>query len=131
MNKVKISTPAPIKNESINEALASNSETEKSNKTSIEPSFEELKVEEVVAQIEAMHDTNSHLTDAEIDSLLNNAQQEIANQKIFDEQTNTVNAMALLENVEQDLDRTFRDKVFEKLKDSYKNIRTAYANRNN
>lgn len=130
-NKVKKSIPALKKNETINEAVASNSETEKTNKISIEPSFEELKVEEVVAQIQTLQDTNSFVSDAEIDSLLNNAQQEITNQKFFDEQTNTVNAMALLEDVEQDLDRSFRDKVFEKLKDSYKNIRTAYANRNN
>ena len=130
-NKIKKNIPAPIKNESINEAIANNTIEEKTIETPIETSFEELKIEEVVAQIQNLQETNSYVSDAEIDSLLNSAQQEIANQKIFDEHTNTVNAIALLEAVELDLDRTFRDKVFEALKESYKNVRTAYTNRNN
>lgn len=122
---------APLPKETVKEAIASNTKEEKTIESPIETSFEDLKVEEVVAQIQNLQETNTYVSNAEIDSLLNSAQQEIANQKIFDEHTNTVNAMALLEDVEQDLDRTFRDKVFEALKDSYKNVRTAYANRNN
>jgi hypothetical protein len=121
----------PKPEEKVNQAIASQTTEEKSKEDTLETSFEDLKVEEVVAQIQNLKETNAQVTNAEIDSLLTKAQEEIAQQRIFDSQTNTVNALTLLEDVEQDLDRSFRDKVFEALKDSYKNVRTAYANRNN
>ena len=94
-------------------------------------SFKEVKAQEVVAQIETPLDTNFQVGDAEIESLLNSAQEDIANQNSFNQETNTVDAMALLEDVEIDLERTFRDKVFESRKSSMQNVSTAIAQRNN
>jgi len=94
-------------------------------------SFKEIKAQEVVAQIETPLETNSQVGDAEIESLLNSAQEDIANQNSFNQETNTVDAVALLEDVEIDLERTFRDKVFESLKSSMQNVSTAIAQRNN
>ena len=45
--------------------------------------------------------------------------------------TNSVNADALLYEVESELDKTFRDKVFKELKIQFKSIKNAVAQRNN
>ena len=41
-----------------------------------------------------------------------------------------VDAEALLENVEAELDQSFRNKVFEAIKSSYNSVKTAVAQRN-
>ena len=43
----------------------------------------------------------------------------------------TVDANALLQDVESDLQQSFRNKIFEALKNSYETIKTAVAERNN
>jgi len=42
-----------------------------------------------------------------------------------------VDAMALLIEVEDEIDQSFRDRIFKKLKDGLFKARTAIANRNN
>ena len=69
----------------------------------------------------------------EVDALLADAM--AANQK---EQSNTLvldknleaNANALLENVEQELDESFKEKIFKKIKNGLRNTGTAINNRN-
>ncbi|PHQ62576.1 MAG: hypothetical protein COC08_00130 [Maribacter sp.] len=70
------------------------------------------------------------MTDAEVDSLLRKAQEEILANKIFGEDY-SVDAMALLNEVEDELDQSFRDQIFETLKIGFLKVRTAVANRNN
>ncbi|NNK21468.1 MAG: hypothetical protein HKP07_09175, partial [Flavobacteriaceae bacterium] len=41
-----------------------------------------------------------------------------------------VDALALLADVEEEVNRSFRDQLFEKLKDGYLKVRTAIAYRN-
>ncbi len=90
----------------------------------------DIKILEVVAQVDALENDNIDLTDAEVDSLLRRAQQEILASKVF-RKDHTVDAMALLTDVENELDQSFRDKIFESLKTGFVKVRTAVADRNN
>ncbi|SDE89930.1 hypothetical protein SAMN05421636_108229 [Pricia antarctica] len=89
----------------------------------------ETKIAEVVAQVEQLETENSTVTDAEIDSLLRGAQRQILKDKIF-RSDKSVDAMALLADVENEIDRSFRDQIFDALKDGFLKIRTAVADRN-
>lgn len=98
-----------------------------------EDSEEELinsKLLEIVTVVDFHEQNNTALTDAEVDALLRNAQQEILNDKLFHKNGN-VDAIALLSEVEVELDQSFRDKVFENLKEGFQKVRTAVVNRNN
>ncbi len=90
----------------------------------------DTKIAEVVAQVNLLEQGDGELTDAEVDSLIRRAQREILTDKIF-RQDKTVDAMALLTEVEDELDQTFRDQIFEKLKAGFIKVRTAVADRNN
>jgi len=89
------------------------------------------KIEEVIAQVNIMEQNNKVITDAEIDSLLWQAQKEILADKTFRKDQTMVDATALLSEVEGELDQTFRDRIFEKLKTGFIKVRTAVADRNN
>lgn len=88
------------------------------------------KVEGVLARVQDLEATKGDVTDAEVDSLLRKAQQEILVKKWLN-QDNHVDAMVLLSEVETELDQSFRDRVFEKLKSGFIKVRTAVADRNN
>lgn len=88
------------------------------------------KIAEVLSQVNLLEKENSILTDVEVDSLLRKAQTEILTDKIFME-NQKVDAMALLTEVEGELDQTFRDQIFESLKSGFIKVRTAVADRNN
>ena len=87
------------------------------------------KVEEVVAQVQIMENAKQDVTDAEVDSLLRDAQREILTNKLF-ANGGSVDAMSLLAEVEDELDESFRDQIFDALKSGYLKIRTAVADRN-
>ena len=88
------------------------------------------KINELVARVDSLELNNTTVTDAEIDALLRKAQNEILELRIF--RTNhKVDAMALLTEVEDELDSSFRDQLFETLKNGYLKVRTAVADRNN
>ena len=87
------------------------------------------KLEEVVAQVELMESTQQDVTDAEVDSLLRAAQQQILTNKFFSN-SGSVDAMSLLAEVEDELDESFRDQIFDALKSGYFKLRTAVADRN-
>ncbi|NQX85021.1 MAG: hypothetical protein HRT67_03825 [Flavobacteriaceae bacterium] len=94
--------------------------------------IETLKAKEVVAQILELKETKAEVSDAEIEALLDAAHKEITLQRIYNEDTKTVDADALLRDVEFDIEEeSFRSKVFEMLKAGYKEIKTAVAERNN
>ena len=87
------------------------------------------KVMEIVAQVDVL-EQHSKVTEAEVDSLLKRAQQEILQEKIFKTHT-SVDALALLTAVEDELDQSFRDQIFNSLKAGFLKVRTAVADRNN
>lgn len=87
------------------------------------------KVEEVVAQVELMESVRQDVSDAEVDSLLRAAQRQIMTDKMFSK-NGSVDAMSLLAEVEDELDESFRDQIFDALKSGYLKLRTAVADRN-
>jgi len=93
--------------------------------------LEEVKVMDVVNQIKALDMDGTAVTNQEIEALLKQAEKDILKQRIYNETTRTVDADALLQDVEMDLDQSFRTKVFEALKSRYKTVKTAVAERNN
>ncbi|WP_372752186.1 hypothetical protein [Mariniflexile sp.] len=93
--------------------------------------FEEQKIQDVVAKVQHMKNQNQEVTDAAIDALLFEAQKEIRLQRMYNINTGIVDATILLQEVESDLDQSFRNKVFDAIKASYNSIKTAVAQRNN
>lgn len=94
--------------------------------------IETLKAKDVVAQIIELKETKAEVTNDEIEALLDAAHKEITLQRIYNEDTKTVDADALLRDVEFDIEEeSFRSKVFEMLKAGYKEVKTAVAERNN
>lgn len=87
------------------------------------------KVEEVVAQIQNLKKNSQDVTMQEVELLLENANRDIQAKRIVN--PSRVDALALLQDVELQLERSFRDKVFDALGDGYQIIRTAYLERNN
>ncbi len=88
------------------------------------------KVDEVFAKVALLENSNTAVTDAEVDSLLRTAQNEILAEKVIQE-NGSVDAMALLAEVEDELDNSFRDQIFEALKQGYTKLKTGVAARNN
>ena len=93
-------------------------------------SFEDEKIQDVIAQVQSLKDQNKTVTNAEIETLLQQAQKDIRQQQMYDENTGVVDARLLLEDVETDLDQSFREKAFEALKANFNFIKTAVAKRN-
>ncbi|EDP72293.1 hypothetical protein FBALC1_14367 [Flavobacteriales bacterium ALC-1] len=91
-----------------------------------------VEMKEAVAKaITKIKTENTTVTDREIDSLLKVASKELFKDKLQKETSKTVDANALLMSVEDDMGQSFRSKVFDALKDSYKTVKTAVADRNN
>ena len=116
-------------------AMAASEESDKDDMDSMatERKTDELldaKIAELVAQVDMLEAKDIPVSDAEVDSLLRVAQQEIFAKKVFGMEGN-VDAMALLSEVEGELDQTFREQIFNSLKDGFLKVRTAVADRNN
>ncbi|MFS4494882.1 hypothetical protein [Maribacter sp. 2308TA10-17] len=111
-----------------------NKEAEAAVEKSSKPTYfkEEIintKILEIVATVDSLELNRDALTEAEVDDLLRNAQDEILREKLFN-QNGSVDAMALLTEVEDELDKSFRDQIFESLKTGFLKVRTAVADRN-
>ena len=87
------------------------------------------KIAQLVEQMDFLEQRQVELTDAEIDTLLKKAQQEILQEQLFIK-GNSVDAMTLLTQVEGEMDQSFRDQIFDALKDGFFKVRTAVATRN-
>ena len=84
----------------------------------------------MLATVLNLESESNQVTDVEVDSLLRAAQFDILKEKVFQD-NGKVDAMALLVEVEDEIDQSFREKIFKKLKDGLFKARTAIANRNN
>ncbi|WP_128755380.1 hypothetical protein [Aquimarina sediminis] len=89
----------------------------------------ENKVAQVVAQIKELQKNQAQVTDLEINELLLAAQREIKTEQIL--KSNTVSAASLLQDVEEELDETFKQRVFEALKTGFYKVKTAVVRRDN
>jgi uncharacterized membrane protein len=87
------------------------------------------KVDEVIAQVKQLQDDQGTVTSQEIDVLLARAQRQIQTQRILSSEK--VDPEALLGDVESELERSFRDRVFNALGNGFEYIRTAVVERNN
>lgn len=90
----------------------------------------DAKVDEIVTKIEGLEKDEVAVSDAEIDELLRAAQREIILEGELGKNGRTVDAMALLADVEYEIDQSFRDQIFEALKERLLKVRTAVATRN-
>ena len=137
--KESVKAPVPIKTEFNKEqtAIAQENNIEKLKKVFVNPvevaleplTFEQKKIQTVVNQIQTLKNNNA-VTDDAIDALLLEAQKEIRLNKLYNETTGVVDANLLLQDVEADIDQSFRRKVFEAIKASYGTVKTAVAQRN-
>lgn len=94
-------------------------------------SIEDVKAQEVAQQIAELSQSGKEVTDQEINDLLNKAKRDIAKQRILKNSTQKIDAMALLLDAEKGLDNSFKQRVFELLKDGFKETKTFVAERNN
>lgn len=88
------------------------------------------KIEEIIAEVSLKDGGAGNPTNNEIDALLYMAASEISFERRNINSIGTVDAEGLLFAVEMELEESFRDKVFDILKESYLKARTAVANRN-
>ncbi|WP_034043450.1 hypothetical protein [Wocania ichthyoenteri] len=92
--------------------------------------LEEQKIQEVIAQVKTIKDGENQVTENEIEALLAEAQKDIKLKRLYNKSTKKVDALALLQDVEYELDQSFRDKVFKALKENFITVKTAVAQRN-
>ncbi|MFI2742717.1 hypothetical protein ACG2LH_08260 [Zhouia sp. PK063] len=90
------------------------------------------KVQELIAQVVKKHASADEITDDEVNTLLKQAQQEIYAQRVasVSDSTISMNALALLMDVEDELDTSFKDKILNAIKAGYLKVKTAVAERN-
>ncbi len=84
-----------------------------------------------LAENTEVHDKQNIVTDSEIELLLQQAQKDLTINKIEMDNMSKVSASSLLQDVETDLDESFRDKIFTTIVSGYNVIVTAVAERNN
>ncbi|RKS56148.1 hypothetical protein BC962_1127 [Gillisia mitskevichiae] len=91
----------------------------------------DLTLNNALASVLTQTDNGQEVTDAEINKLLAEAASKISQERYKkDFALGKVNAQDLLQDVEFEMDNSFRDKIFEILKEGYSKARTAVANRN-
>ncbi|MGY0393404.1 hypothetical protein ACW5R3_12705 [Bizionia sp. KMM 8389] len=76
-------------------------------------------------------DTRQLSLNMEVEALLKEAKQKLVLEASQTDNTYSKNANNLLQDVEMDLEKSFRDKVFETLKTNFTIVKTAVADRNN
>lgn len=104
--------------------VLANTEKEKS----LEEELINAKVDEVIASVKELQHNHNEVSIIEVENLLNKARREIQAQKILN--APKVDATALLQDVEWELEKSFRDKVFDALGEGFIKIRTAVIERN-
>lgn len=84
----------------------------------------------VVENEEGTHNNNLSLDD-EVENLLKSAQEDVFRSKALTQNKSTITAEELLNDVEFEIEDSFRTKVFEVVKSGFKTVKTAVAERNN
>lgn len=117
-------TGEAIKNEPVkNQILAENIKQE--------VAIQDVKAQEVAQQIKELSQSGRQVTDQEINDLLNKAKRDIASQRLLKKSIQKVDATALLLDAEKGLDNSFKQRVFDLLKEGYKETKIFVAERNN
>ena len=121
---------AVISNNSV-ESDPQNIETIASAKSENTAIIIDLKVDEVVAQIQVLQKEEELDNAEEINTLLLKAQRDLYAGNMIPAKNKKVDATALLNAVEDDIETSFRDKVFDALGDGFEKVKTAVVERNN
>lgn len=90
--------------------------------------FLNQKAVDVAGTIRNLYETQEDVAIDEVEALLQQARKEIFTERIL--KNSKTDAMALLHEVEWELDKTFYDKVFYALGENFKKLATTYAERN-
>jgi len=98
--------------------------------TSKEDKLISKKLSEVIAQVNSMNSDGNSITDIEVEQLLIRAAREIEKDRNYNFSVGKIDPEDLLRSVEVDMEHSFRDKVFDVLKEGYLKAKTAVANRN-
>jgi len=131
MKTTKQLTPI-VQKEAIAEVVNELKEFTDENPTLIkEDLYVDTKVDAVVAKVREMEGSENGVTAEEIDALLIKAQRDIATNRILASGNKKIDPSSLLLDVESEMERSFRDKVFEALGQGYNKVRTAVVERNN
>lgn len=99
------------------------------NETKIEPNLLNNKIEELVAKVNEQEQLGEAVSDAEVDALLEEAARHLSNERKFYSH-GKVDANELLADVEADIDESFREEIFQLLKEGFLKAKTAVATRN-
>lgn len=123
-----IATTSKNENQSKKDAFETNSGLNSEAVAKEEEKLLNNKVDEVVASVKKLQQNNSEVSISEVENLLNSARREIQTQRILN--SPKVDATALLQDVEVELEKSFRDKVFDALGEGFQKVRTAVSERN-
>ena len=82
-----------------------------------------------MAKVKELEKNNIAVSEDEIDQLLMQAQHEITTEKMLE--SGAISASTLLQEVEQELDETFKQRVFDALKSGFQKVKTAVVQRKN
>ena len=129
--KLETKENARIKTAETSVATSEASEVKENPEAPKATQYFDKKVEEVVASVESLQQKNTQVTIEEVENLLQQAQRDIATQRLLDQATTRIDPASLLDDVENELERSFRDKVFDALGEGFNKIRTAVVERNN
>jgi hypothetical protein len=86
--------------------------------------------EEVIAEVSSKENKTGKITDDEVDALLAVASEQIGRDRSAKSVSENIDANSLLLEVEMELEQSFREKVFDVLKEGYFKAKTAVVNRN-
>lgn len=127
LNKNNNSTNSEINTDAI-ATVKTTAQKDQLLKISEEKNESNLQLDAVVAQVKELKNTKNVVTEADIDALLLNAQKKLQTNRIL---SNTkVDAMALLGDVEMEINLSFRDRVFYALEEGFDYVKTTIVTRN-
>jgi len=86
-------------------------------------------IAQVVAQVKAIQNKQGVITSESVDLLLSQARKKLQTERMLS--SSKIDPAALLQDVEMDLEESFRNKVFDALGTGFEIIRTAVVERNN
>lgn len=115
----------------VTETINKQKEIEKPSEKPESKNIIDQKVDEVVAKILDIQKNKATFSDAEINSLLTDALKDIKTQQLLNRATGKVDATALLAEVEDEIDHSFKEKVLLALRESYQTVKTAVVQSNN
>lgn len=99
----------------------------------LEPTVEQsvaVEIGRLIAAVQTAEQKGAEVSDYAIDSLLAQAREKIVKERVFEDQPQNLSATALLQSVENELDQSFRERVFDALRDGFMKAREAIVFRN-